>query len=337
MSIFDRLSILATEQTIPLEVGIELTHRCNFHCGHCYLPARRKTDGLSTERIFELLEELVTMGTLHLVISGGEPTLHPDWLEIVRRARSLGFMVVILTNGSLIDESVVSALEPLDPFVEISFYSMDPAVFDNVTGVPTSLPPVRRAVELLTQAGIALRLKVPLLKSNWRELGGVVRFAEDLGIQWDSFERIVACKDSGSGPLDERISPEALVQHLRSPLSGRRSPLVCQSSNGDGPLCAAATRYCCISPSGDVSACNLLPGSGGNLNEKSFRDIWEQSPWFHRVRGIRLQDLHTCRNCSKVASCGRCPAQALLEDGDLFGPSQWACGYADAKDLSTAK
>lgn len=332
MSIFDRLSVLATEKIIPLEVAIELTHRCNFRCGHCYLPKQPEADDLSTERILDLLEELAAMGTLRLMLSGGEPFLHSDWLEIAQRARSLGFMVVFLTNGSQIDEATVSALKPLDPFVEISLYSMESAVFDDVTGAPGSLRPVLRAVELLGEAGIALRLKVPLLDTNWRGLDAVVRYAEKLGVEWDSFERIVAGKDGDTGPLGRRIPRDALEQHLRSPYAGRRPLDSCESANHDAPLCAAATRFCCITPSGEVLACNLLPGSGGNINETSFREIWEDSPWFNRIREIRLKDLRTCRDCPKVSYCGRCPAQALLEDGDLLGPSQWACDYADALD-----
>lgn len=337
MSIFDRLSVLATEKIIPLEVGLELTHRCNFRCGHCYLPKELEKDGLSTERIFELLEELAAMGTLRLVLSGGEPFLHPDWLEIAQRARSLGFMIVFLTNGSLIDEETVGKLKPLDSFIEISLHSMESEVFDDVTGVPDTLRPVLRAVELLRQAEIALRLKVPLLDRNWRGLDAVVRHAEELGVEWDSFERIVAGKDGDTGPLGLRISPEAMAEHLQGASSDQRPPDSCELANGDGPLCAAAARYCCITPSGEVMACNLLPGSGGNLNEKSFREIWEDSPWFNKIREIRLKDLHTCRDCSKVTYCGRCPAQAMLEDGDLLGPSQWACDYADALDRSRTR
>ncbi|MEM7583666.1 MAG: hypothetical protein AAF560_09830, partial [Acidobacteriota bacterium] len=48
------------------------------------------------------------------------------------------------------------------------------------------------------------------------------------------------------------------------------------------------------------------------------------SPWLQRVRSIRRQDLHTCKSCAKLSYCGRCHAQAMVEDGDLYGPSSYA-------------
>ena len=70
-------------------------------------------------------------------------------------------------------------------------------------------------------------------------------------------------------------------------------------------------------------ACNILPGSGGNIRERSFRDVWQNPPWLNQVRSIRRRDLHTCNGCSRLPYCGRCHAQALVEDGDLYGPSSY--------------
>ncbi|RLE26515.1 MAG: radical SAM/SPASM domain-containing protein, partial [Acidobacteria bacterium] len=91
-------------------------------------------------------------------------------------------------------------------------------------------------------------------------------------------------------------------------------------------------RYANITSAGDVLACNIMPVVAGNVLEKSFREIWENSPWFKKLRGITRADLETCSECEKYAYCGRCPAQALVEDGDLMGPSKDACAQAEAKE-----
>ena len=70
--------------------------------------------------------------------------------------------------------------------------------------------------------------------------------------------------------------------------------------------------------------------------ERSFRDVWESSPWLQKIRGIRARDLHTCGGCSRLAYCGRCHAQALAEDGDLYGPSTYARERADLIDAAGA-
>ena len=60
------------------------------------------------------------------------------------------------------------------------------------------------------------------------------------------------------------------------------------------------------------------------------REIWEQSPRLQRIREIRRSNLQDCSTCSKLPYCGRCHAQALVEDGDILGPSSAACAYAAA-------
>lgn len=334
MTGFDHLYAVATEQTIPLEVTIELTHRCNFRCKHCYLPAHREADNLSSARTLELLEELDAMGTMRLVLSGGEPLLRPDWPAIARRARNLGFILHIYTNGSLVNEDVVAELRPLDPFVEVSLYSMEQGVFEDITGVPGSFQQVIRGVELLREAGIRLSLKVPLMDRNWQGLESVARFAESIGAQWSSHEKLVPRRDGGLENLLHRLPLHDLTRFYRIPLSECCPPSE-ERPTSSGPLCAAATRYCCIAPTGVVMACNLLTKGAGNLNQSTFREIWEGSEYFEDLRRLRLTDLHACRSCERLPYCGRCHAQALIEDGDLLGPSSWACERAEALENSS--
>ncbi|MEE2775412.1 MAG: SPASM domain-containing protein, partial [Acidobacteriota bacterium] len=131
--------------------------------------------------------------------------------------------------------------------------------------------------------------------------------------------KIVHKKDGDLVTIGLRVEPEELLPYYRGPYSGCSIPE--EDRLEDAPLCVAANRYANITASGDVMACNILPGSGGNVNEKSFREIWESSPWLRKIRSIRKKDLHTCNTCDRLKYCGRCHAQALAEDGDLYGPS----------------
>ena len=74
----------------------------------------------------------------------------------------------------------------------------------------------------------------------------------------------------------------------------------------------------------------VLPDPAGNINRSSFREIWEHSTHLQQIRSIRRSDLLICSTCSKLPYCGRCNAQALVEDGNILGPSSAACAYAEA-------
>ena len=93
----------------PYLIALNLTKRCNLKCDHCYLDATTKAAGgddeLTTEECYRLIDQIaeVNKGCL-LVITGGEPLVRPDILDIARHAVKLGFMVVFGTNGMLIDD-----------------------------------------------------------------------------------------------------------------------------------------------------------------------------------------------------------------------------------------
>ena len=99
----------------------------------------------------------------------------------------------------------------------------------------------------------------------------------------------------------------------------------------DGILCGAGHTACHISAYGDVMPCVALPLACGNIREASFLSIWRDAEGMRRVRSLRVRDLHTCSGCEATAFCTRCPGQALVEDGDLLGPSTAACEHAAAR------
>ncbi len=321
----------AAREHIPLDVAIELTNHCNFRCAHCYIPDFEAPDGLSTERIFALLDELAGMGTLFLALTGGEPLLRNDWAEIARRARELGFQVMLLTNGALIGEAEADIMAALSLHVEISFHSADPATFDRVTGVNGSFERVLAAVERLARRNVSVELTVPVTTLNRDAARSVPELAHRLGVEAKVYTSIFAKKDGNREPLQLRLpADEAVALHE----IGRSTCLLPENEAGridpDEPLCAAGVRYAAISASGEVRGCTILPGAAGNLNEQSFREIWEGSPWFQRLRSITPQSLKKCSTCTKLDYCGRCHAVALVEDGDLLGPSKSACDFAEA-------
>ncbi|MEM9556087.1 MAG: radical SAM protein [Acidobacteriota bacterium] len=327
---FDTLLAEAGRRSIPLDVSIELTHHCNFRCVHCYIPDFLAPDLLSTDRVLELLDELHAMGTLFLTLTGGELFLRRDWAMIARRARALGFALRLFSNGVLVDDEVADIARELWATVEISLYSMDEEIFETITQRAGSYAKTLDGIERLRARNVPLLLKTPMMRHNAACVRSVRTFAQSIGAQFQASPTIVAKKDGDRTPIDLRITRTELAEHLAATFGGGGPATGCHVDAAavdpriDGPQCAAASRYCNITASGDVMACNILPGSGGNLREQSFRDIWQNSPWLRQVRSIRRRDLHTCRDCEHVSYCGRCHAQALVEDGDLYGPSRFA-------------
>jgi radical SAM protein with 4Fe4S-binding SPASM domain len=325
-----QLIVQAGRKTIPLEVALELTHHCNFRCQHCYIPDFAAPDLLSTERILSLLEELAEMGTLYLTLTGGEMLLRRDWYEIAARARKLGFSLRLFTNGSTVDEEKADLIASLHATVEVSLYSMDEEIFERITQKPGSFAKTLRGIELLREREIEVLLKLPMMVHNTTGFENVFEYGARIGAAVRADARIVAKKNGDLVTLKLRAEPEALMPLYRS---GYTPCSVPEEAPGDpreaGPLCAAGNRYANIASSGEVRACNILPGDAGNLRDRTFREIWEGSPWLQKVRSIRRHHLDPCNTCSKFSYCGRCHAMALVEDGNILGLSSSACAHAE--------
>src|SRR5512144_3197035 len=86
-----------------------LIRRCNLACQHCYsISADVDFPGeLATADIYRTMDDLKAFGVPVLILSGGEPLLHPDIFAISRRAKAMGFYVGLSTNGTLIDDALL--------------------------------------------------------------------------------------------------------------------------------------------------------------------------------------------------------------------------------------
>ena len=115
----------AGDRGIPLSGTFELTSRCNLDCKMCYIHKRANDRNairgeLSTAQWLALAEECCKAGTLHLLLTGGEPTLRPDFKEIYTQCRNMGMMVSVNSNATLMDEKMMDFLRPTAPAVSIS-------------------------------------------------------------------------------------------------------------------------------------------------------------------------------------------------------------------------
>ena len=320
----------ADKNSIPIEISIDLTHHCNFRCQHCYIPDFSAPDLLSTEKVCSLLEELAEMGTLFLTLTGGEMLLRKDWYQIACHARDLGFKLRLFSNGSTITETIADQILSLHAAAEVSLYSMDEEIFERITQRKGSFKKTIRGIERVRERDIELLLKIPLMVFNASGFERVFEYGKSIGAEVKADPRILAKKDGDVVTLSLNANTEDLLPYYRTghtPCSVSEGPV--GDPRFDGPLCAAGNRYANITSSGEVRACNNMPGVAGNVREQSFREIWETSGWLKQVRSIRRKDLDTCNTCPKISYCGRCHAQALVEDGNMMGPSSSACAHAE--------
>lgn len=312
----------------------ELTYRCNERCTHCYLdvlPANRADPGeLTTDEGLRLLDELHELGALNLTLSGGEPLLRRDFFPLAERARTLGFVLRIFTNGLLITPALADRLAALHPYaVEVSIYGADAATHDAITRRPGSFARTTGALNLLAARRVRTVLKVPLMHENIRQFWQIRQLAADLGARF-RFDLTLIPKLSGDpAPLRHRLTYADLLWFYRQTLTpghsgGRALAPGCRT-------CNIGVSALVIDPHGAVYPCLETRRCAGNIRAASLRTIWEQAAVWGEVRSLTIDALPVCNTCTLRALCARCHGLAGLEHGDMRQPATATCVQTLAK------
>jgi radical SAM protein with 4Fe4S-binding SPASM domain len=324
-----KLFELTRTGNIPLICTFELTQRCNFRCVHCYIdhadPSQRRE--LSTGQIKRILSGLKAAGTLNLVFTGGEIFLRPDILPLCAYARKLGFDLRIFTNAVLITETDARFLGSLSlTGIEISLYG--PAkIHDRVTRSPGSFDLTLQSIRLLKKYRIPVTIKTPLMTLNIAGLPWLKRFAKQANAKLRIDPILVPGNNGNRKMLKYRLGRTALRAAYRDPgiFQKPASPFVAEPELD----CSAGHNLAAIGCDGTVYPCLQLLLPLGNLKRRPFSEIWNnRNRPLARYRSIAPDDIATCRSCDNAKFCQRCPGVALLEDGDLTGPSRIACTVA---------
>ncbi|HET7340727.1 MAG TPA: radical SAM protein [Methylomirabilota bacterium] len=316
---------------IPLSVHVDLTMRCNERCVHCYRVVEERPE-LTTAELTRLLAELAAAGTLYLTFSGGEVFLRRDLFELVAEAKRLRFDLRLKSNALLVSEAHARRLADLGVRqVDVSVYSADPAVHDRVTKIPGSLERSLAGIARLQAAGVRVKINCPLMAGTVAGYREVRALAERLGVPCGMDPMITARNDGETSPVLLRIGRADLAGVLRDPRFAPSAPPAAGGAGRDDLddiACGAGHNACYVSAYGDVMPCVAMPIACGNVRDTPFAEIWAASRGMRQVRAIRVRDLHTCAGCQAAVFCSRCPGQALVEDGDLYGPSSAACEHA---------
>ena len=186
------------------KAGIELTTACTFSCTHCYQSKDEATTP-STDEVLSVIDELDELGVVWLWFTGGECTCRTDFVEIYRHAKSLGFCVMVLTNGSGLDDAVLDAFEALPPFkVKISQYGASREASQRVTGVERSHAVFRAAIDNLSARSITIAVQTVITAANADEAQEMLDYCRDRNLSNSVTVDLVPSLDGSERPLQQR-------------------------------------------------------------------------------------------------------------------------------------
>jgi SynChlorMet cassette radical SAM/SPASM protein ScmF len=338
-----------------------LTNGCNLACRHCWISPKfvdgepDPGDCLDLELLKKAVREAKPLGLRHAKLTGGEPTLHPQFVEIVDLLTSYELSLDMETNGTLMDLSLARHLATKTnlSFVSVSLDGPTTDIHDSFRGIKGSFDRALIGFKNLVTVGFRPQVIMALHRGNANLVSDVVELALKIGAGSVKFNPVTKSgrgikmhKDSETLTFTEIIE---LVHKIRGPLREEYSipliintPLAFYTANelldqGPDNNCHVRT-VLGILGSGEMALCGIgrtVPElCYGNLEENDIREIWLEHPQLIKLR----QELDApypviCENCIHARNCASyCVAQNYSYTGKMVSPA-WFCIEAYERDL----
>jgi len=345
-----------------------LIRRCNLKCKHCYsISANVDFPGeLSTPEIFSVMDDLKAFGVPVLILSGGEPLLHPDIFDISRRAKAMGFYTGLSTNGALIDERNIGEIASIGyDYVGISLDGIG-ATHDAFRGKEGCFEDSLHGVRLCKQKDIKVGFRFTMTMDNHAQLPELLDLADVEGVDKFYLSHLVYAGRGNKNRMDDaqweitRNAMEALFVRAWGYIErGEEKEFVTGNNDADGvflyfwvkkhfPQAAEHIRAKLVQWGGNASGVNVanIDNLGnvhpdtfwwhynlGNVKERAFSDIWPDTgdPVMAGLKQRPRTIGGRCGQCHHFDICGgNTRVRALQLTGDPWAEDP-ACYLSDGE------
>ncbi|MDD4921313.1 MAG: radical SAM protein [Bacteroidales bacterium] len=310
------------ERAYPMHFAIELTDACNLKCRHCYRESGPAlSNRLPTEKLIDLLKEMQTNGVHSLELSGGEPTFHPDFLQILEFSLDHFGAVALLTNGTLLNKKIYDLLEKNKnkAIVQIDLDGCNAEEHEYLRGQPGCFDKAVKALKEMSERGIRVRVAMSIHSGNINSIEKTYQLAKSNGAKWFACSPILDIGRADNGML---LSWEEIQTSMKqiNKLSEKDPETVLTASelkrlSGKlGSNCGAGSRSVALGPDGKIRPCflvNTLIPSFKNVLESPLDEVIKQAPLsFYRNLEPPCPDL--CGECKYTVFCYGCVARPLI-------------------------
>ncbi len=343
---------------VPKWIAWEVTRRCNLGCVHCRsssdLTAQAHPD-FSFATATSILDDIAGYAKPVVVLSGGEPLLRPDVFDIARYGTDLGLRMCLATNGTLVTDEICTKIKAAEiKMVSLSLDGARPETHDNFRGQAGAFAGTMRAIELFGRHGIPFLVNSSFTERNRAEIPEIYQLVKGLGATaWYMFMIVPTgrAEDMVAELIPEKIYDEILEWHyqvekqendllMRPTCAPHYYRIVRQKAKATGETfqrrnlnfstggskgCLAGQLICLIDVDGEVLPCSYFAKSAGNVITKGFKEIWENSELFLKLRDFKSYK-GNCGRCEYVGVCGGCRARAYAMTGDYLAQEPF-CSY----------
>jgi len=318
---------------------------CNLACRHCWIVPKFQPDGIGgpyvkLEHVEKAIREGKSLGLRSVKLTGGEPTLHPQFRQMVDLTNNAGLDILLETNGTLVDGDLALFLKsrPHVDFISVSLDGATAETHDELRSVPGSFQRALAGIENLVRAGFRPQVICTLHKGNVSEAVEVIAIAEKLGCGSVKFNHVQQIGRGDNFNVIEGLPiPEIINMHRR--IEKDIAPQFKIPIYFDIPVAFYSLGKLLVSigrctvqnilgllATGELALCGVgttIPELiYGNIGTDDLREIWCTSPGLSRLREqVPFQLRGICGRCIHRDLCqGECVANNYHREDGLDAP-----------------
>lgn len=341
------------------KMNLMITGKCNLNCLHCF--NAKDNDRLNTELKYEdvlkLLDEAKDIGVHAFTITGGEPLVHKNFLDIIKAIYERDMYIFELnTNGILITQSILDEFKKVGcrPLIKISF---DGIGYHNwMRQNPKAEEKTIEAIKLCIKNGFRVKVQTQVHKKNVDAMMDTVKLLNSIGVYETRIIRTTEAprweqnSPDSSLPINEYydemikfveeyidlgyqmlIDIWQLIKLYPKTRSYTLSPILSNKDdfNIRNPMCKGNRGMIAISSNGEVVPCMQMSGylmekgiSLANVHDKSLKEILDNSEYINYSMATLFSQIirnNKCSNCKYYKACtGGCPALGMLYANEDF-------------------
>lgn len=316
------------------DVSLEIIQKCLNRCLHCSSCSTEvSTAILRLPDIRRIITGLCDLKVERICLSGGEPLLHPDIVEIVKEIADHHIIADIFSCGIVEDKGTHAPL-PMELLHALKAAGLKTLLFNVpsphediyhfITQSTNHFQLLQKSIDNAIACGIQAEIHFVPMRLNIQDVDAIIAFAERTGIQQVSFLKLVP-HGRARNNLEQLILDDAAAADLKSRLAALKGagksirigvPL---STNGSAPSCHAVREKLYIRFDGAVFGCEAFKyitfqgGDGApvvpdSIFERNIREIYQESEYLMRS----LQLVNRYETCG--AGCENCPVQKFIKE-----------------------
>lgn len=322
--------------------GIELTSSCNLRCVHCYNQNESHKTVLSLKDVKVILDELYSIGTLFIYFTGGEILSRPDFLDIYLYAKKKGFIIELLTNGTLLTDEIIHVFEKYPPAnVSISVYGGEKETFGKVTQKGFYFDLLMNNLNKLKKAGIEFEIKFIGMDLNIQDFDKVRILARVLEVPFRYAFELFPALHGPKENTEHQISIDKIIEIEKNDreMCKRLSRGAVNHNNidayGDCLYKCSISRYMIlIDFEGYINPCTVMRSKKFNILKGELGEAWE---YFGKYITEKAPKDYKCASCKNYYFCSPCVEKNKLFTGSKYTPVDFHCKLVEARRKEFSK